>query len=396
MPPEKPANGSEGSSPLHEALLELFEQNLPNLYERIEEAVLGAAFRYCEGNQLQTARLLGISRNVVRARLIQFGHIPGTLRSSRSEGVPSGSFSARRSAIRIGYQRLGALKLVRARGRLESDLLRRGLRVEWVDFASGMALVEAFRRGEVGLGVMGEGPPVIAHATQVPIVYLAAEGSAPEGEAIIVPAASSITRVADLRGKRIALTRGANVHYLLIQALEEAGLEYTDVQVEFLAPVEAEIAFANGLIDAWVLSDPTLAEVQQGGGARVLRDARGLASNAAYYVCTQAFAAAHPEVLEALLAELSSVSRWTADYFEEAVEAMAPRLGIAKEVLAISLLRSDGARLVTGDLIASQQRVADSFFKARLIPKAISVADAAWSVSGRFAHEPADVAPRIP
>jgi sigma-54-specific transcriptional regulator len=80
---------AEAPSPLDEALLELFEQNAPNLYARIEEALLRAAFRYCENNQLQTARLLGISRNVVRARLIQFGLIPGTLRASRAPvGAP--------------------------------------------------------------------------------------------------------------------------------------------------------------------------------------------------------------------------------------------------------------------------------------------------------------------
>jgi sigma-54-specific transcriptional regulator len=75
---------AEAPSSLDEALLELFEQNSPNLYALIEEAVLRVAFRYCENNQLQTARLLGISRNVVRARLMQFGLIPGTLRASRA------------------------------------------------------------------------------------------------------------------------------------------------------------------------------------------------------------------------------------------------------------------------------------------------------------------------
>jgi sigma-54 dependent transcriptional regulator len=79
---------------LDDALLELFEENQPHLYERIEQTVMRAAFRYCERNQLQTARLLGISRNIVRARLIQFGEIPGTLRSSRSPDAAASSDSA--------------------------------------------------------------------------------------------------------------------------------------------------------------------------------------------------------------------------------------------------------------------------------------------------------------
>ena len=64
------------------ALLELFEQELPNLFEQIENLVLKTAYRYCAHNQLQTARLLGISRNVVRARLIRFGEITGSVRGT--------------------------------------------------------------------------------------------------------------------------------------------------------------------------------------------------------------------------------------------------------------------------------------------------------------------------
>ncbi len=73
------------STPLQRALLELFEHNLPNLFEHIEEQVLRAAFRHCDHNQLQTARLLGISRNVVRARLIRFGEIAGSVRGPLRE-----------------------------------------------------------------------------------------------------------------------------------------------------------------------------------------------------------------------------------------------------------------------------------------------------------------------
>jgi sigma-54-specific transcriptional regulator len=80
------ANGADDSdgerTSLELALLELFEQNLPDLFERIENLVLKTAYHYCSHNQLQTARLLGISRNVVRARLIRFGEISGSVRGT--------------------------------------------------------------------------------------------------------------------------------------------------------------------------------------------------------------------------------------------------------------------------------------------------------------------------
>jgi sigma-54-specific transcriptional regulator len=64
-----------GPIDLESALTALFETNLPNLYEHIEETVFRTAYRFCHGNQLQTGRLLGISRNIVRARLEKIGEI---------------------------------------------------------------------------------------------------------------------------------------------------------------------------------------------------------------------------------------------------------------------------------------------------------------------------------
>ncbi|HEX7454094.1 MAG TPA: sigma-54 dependent transcriptional regulator [Polyangiaceae bacterium] len=78
---------AERESELEAALVALFERNKPNLFEHIEERVMRAAYRYCDKNQVQTARLLGISRNIVRARLIQFGEIAGVLRTSTARDV---------------------------------------------------------------------------------------------------------------------------------------------------------------------------------------------------------------------------------------------------------------------------------------------------------------------
>lgn len=69
---------------LEQALLALFEQNIPDLYARLEHAIMRTAYQYCQNNQLQTARLLGISRNVVRARLIQHGELASKPRSNNS------------------------------------------------------------------------------------------------------------------------------------------------------------------------------------------------------------------------------------------------------------------------------------------------------------------------
>jgi sigma-54-specific transcriptional regulator len=75
------------SHALESALRELFEQDIPDLYEFVEAAVVRTAFDHCHGNQLQTARLLGISRNILRARLAKVGIIGGR-RSAPASAAP--------------------------------------------------------------------------------------------------------------------------------------------------------------------------------------------------------------------------------------------------------------------------------------------------------------------
>ena len=372
---------------LERSLAKLFELSPPHLHELIDQAVMRSAYRFSGQNQLKTARLLGISRNVVRARLIQYGEVAGFLR------VPSAAPAAdtaevkesrpraparTKPVVRFGYQPFGLLKLLRAKGTLESELSDRGYQVQWSHYPSGIRLVDAFKKGDLSIGVVGEGPPIFAQASAVPIVYVAAEAPAPEGEAIVVFQDSPIRSVAGLRGKKVALLRGSNAHYLLIRALEEAGLAYGDVQAKFVFSDAARARFQHREVDAWVIGDPVLAEVQQRLPVRVLRDGRGLTTNPAYYVASTQFATEHPEAIALLRRELSSVQRWASEHLEEAAGSLAAQVGIDRAAMVLALKRSLGESLRRPEIIASQQRIADAFYRLKLIPHAVSVADAAW------------------
>jgi len=391
LPPRAPAPapasrspGAAGGDPLEAALLGMFEDEGPNLYERIEETVIRAAYRYCDGNQLQTARLLGISRNVVRARLIQFGLLAGAPRTTTGARVevapgPRAAAAPPPATVRVGYQKFGLLVLLKARGLLERAL-GETTRVEWLEFPGGTQLVEALEAGRVDLGVVGEVPPIFAQAARVPIVYLAAEPPAPEAEAIVVHPESPIRTVADLRGKRVALNRGANVDYLVIRALEEARLHPDDVQLTFVPPTGARAAFESREVDAWAIWNPLLASIAETAGARILRDGTGLAANAAYYVGARGFVDTHPDVVEAFLAEVRALGAWANQHPGEVVALLAPELGISPAALASALARAQfGARPLDAGAIAAQQQVADTLHKLRRIPRPVRVADACWT-----------------
>ncbi len=174
--------------------------------------------------------------------------------------------------VRIGFQKYGKLVLLKSKGTLEEKLKAAGYKVVWTEFPSGPPLLEALNVGAIDFGNTGEAPPIFAQAAGAPIQYVAFEPPAPKGEAILVPRGSKLTSVADLRGKKVALNKGSNVHYLLVKALEKAGVKYSEIEAVFLAPADARAAFERGAVDAWVIWDPFQAAAEAATGARTLAD----------------------------------------------------------------------------------------------------------------------------
>ena len=186
---------------------------------------------------------------------------------------------AQADTLRIGYQKYGTLMLLKAKGTLDKRLAEQGVDVQWTEFPGGPQLLEGLNVGSIDFGVTGETPPVFAQAAGADLLYVAYEPPAPTSEAILVPKDSPIKSVQDLKGKKVVLNKGSNVHYLLVRALEDAGLKYSDIQTVFLPPADARAAFERGSVDAWVIWDPYQAAAEQQLQARTLRDASGIADN---------------------------------------------------------------------------------------------------------------------
>ena len=125
--------------------------------------------------------------------------------------------------LRIGYQKYGTLVLLKAKGTLEKRLAADGVQVQWTEFPGGPQLLEGLNVGSIDFGVTGETPPVFAQAAGADLLYVAYEPPAPTSEAILVPKDSPIKSVAELKGKKVALNKGSNVHYLLVRALDCIG-----------------------------------------------------------------------------------------------------------------------------------------------------------------------------
>lgn len=280
--------------------------------------------------------------------------------------------------LRIGYQKSAALfVLQKAQGSLERKLATQGVGLKWVEFPAGPQLLEGLNVGSVDVGFVGEAPPIFAQAAGAQFVYIGNDPAAPEAEAIVVPRDSAIRTVADLKGRKIAFNKGSNVHYLLVKALEKAGLRYGDVQPVFLPPADARAAFEKGAVDAWAIWDPFLAAVERQTGARIVADGRGLVNNHTYYLAARSAVERLPQAIETLFADAQEQGRWLKANVHQAATIIAPQQGLEVDVVEQTLRRGQYAVLpLTAAVVAEQQKVADTFFELKLIPRSLRVADA--------------------
>jgi sulfonate transport system substrate-binding protein len=280
--------------------------------------------------------------------------------------------------IRVGYQKNGVLVIARQQATLETHFTPQGITVKWVEFSSGPPMLEAMNVGSVDYGAVGDSPPVFAQSAGAAIVYAAGQPIT-NGQGILVPKDSQIRSIADLRGKRVGFTKGSSAHNIVVQTLEKAGLGYADITPVYLTPPDAGPAFANGSIDAWSIWDPYFAigETKQNG--RVLVNASAITKSNSFYIANRDFAKNHGPVLQEIIDVTSSTAKWAEAHRDEVAKSLSAVTGIPLDIQTVAANRSSFAvGPITEDIIATQQGVADRFFKLGLIPKPVVVRDAVW------------------
>jgi len=284
-----------------------------------------------------------------------------------------------RETLRIGYQKSSTLiTLLKTQGKLEAALAKADIDVSWHEFASGLPLLEALNVGNVDVSAdVADTVPIFAQAAQARLTYFAQEAPSPSAQAIVVRKDSPLQQLADLKGKKVAVTKAAGAHYLLIAALNKAGLKFSDIEPAYLSPADGRAAFENGKVDAWVTWEPFLSGVQRQLPTRTLADGSGLASYKRYYLTSTRYAKAHPEVLKLVYEQLQEAGNWAKKHPRDAAQVLGPLWGNldVETVEAANTHRSYQVQPVKADQLGEQQKIADAFFTAGLLPKAVDAHD---------------------
>ena len=282
------------------------------------------------------------------------------------------------SQLRIGFQK-GSLNLalLKSLGLIEKQLP--ATQVRWVEFPAGPQLLEALAVGSVDFGATGDSPPVFAQSAGKDLFYVGAEPPKPDSSAILVKPDAPLKTLADLKGKRVAAQKGSSAHFLLVQAVKKAGLQWSDIQPVYLPPADARAAFERGAVDAWAIWDPYYAAAEIDGNVRVLATSRGLTGNNTFYLASRDLAQREP-ALRALFAVLTETDAYVQANRKDTAQRFADFAGLGLATVHRFLERRQPSPVapLTPALIAEQQKVADAFVQLGLIPKPIRVADIVW------------------
>lgn len=241
-----------------------------------------------------------------------------------------GSAVTEEKVLRVGSQRGSTKALLVA----SNALAGAPYSVEWSEFPAAQHLLEAIGSGAVDIGLVGDAPFAFAYQSNGGIRAVAALTVNPrpaEALTILVPKGSPVRTVADLRGKKVATTRGSIGHYLVLAALEKAGLPPDAVDYVFLAPGDAKAAFSAGAVDAWSTWTPYIKGVLNDGG-RIVVDGRDIVVGYGFIAANLTAIEKRRPLIADFLTRQSKALAWSRGHVAEYGKVIAAETGLPVDI----------------------------------------------------------------
>ncbi|MFD8568937.1 ABC transporter substrate-binding protein [Streptomyces sp. NPDC059639] len=297
--------------------------------------------------------------------------------STSTAGADGGGTDGKGSlTLNVGDQKGGSEAVLRAAGELD-DL---DYKIRWSTFTSGPPLLEAVNAKAVDIGGVGNTPPVFAAGADSKIKVVSASHGTAKGDTILVPKDSTLRTPSELKGKSIAVAQGSSAHYQLVASLEKAGLGLGDVKVKYLQPADALAAFTAGKVDAWAVWDPYTSQVLRAKQGRVLTDGDGVTNGLAFQVAAPTALADKKKsaAIKDYLDRLRRAQDWVYKHPDQWAKVWAKDTGLPYDVALDAVKRTNGTRVTVSidkGVITSEQRIADTFTKLKLIPRKVDFAE---------------------
>ncbi|MEO4001446.1 aliphatic sulfonate ABC transporter substrate-binding protein [Mesorhizobium sp. CAU 1732] len=237
--------------------------------------------------------------------------------------------------------------LLKKNGWLEESLKEDGISVRWVQSLGSNKALEFLNAGSIDFGSTAGAAALIGKINGNPIksVYVY---SRPEWTALVKPEGSDIGAVEDLKGKRVAVTRGTDPHIFLIRALADHGLTEKDVQFVLLQHPDGKAALVRGDVDAWAGLDPLMAAAEVEDGAELFYRKPELNSWGVLNV-REAFAQENPELVTRVIEAYERAREYSIENPAELVAALVEVARLPEEVIARQIERTEITHSRIGD-----------------------------------------------
>src|ERR1700680_4093224 len=171
--------------------------------------------------------------------------------------------------IRIDWATYNPVSMVlKDKGLLEKEFAKDGISIRWVQSLGSNKALEFLNAGSIDLGSTAGSAALLAKINGNPIksIYVY---SRPEWTALVTGKDSQIAKITDLKGKRVAVTRGTDPHIFLVRALQTVGMSEKDITPVLLQHPDGKTALIRGDVDAWAGLDPMMAQAEVQDGAKL-------------------------------------------------------------------------------------------------------------------------------
>jgi sulfonate transport system substrate-binding protein len=231
--------------------------------------------------------------------------------------LPGGAFAAETlKEIHIDWATYNPVSMIlKQKGLLEKEFAKDGIAVVWVQSAGSNKALEFLNAGSIDFGSSAGSAALVAKINGNPIksIYVY---SRPEWTALVTSKDSHIAAVADLKGKRVAVTRGTDPHIFLVRALLGAGLSEKDITPVLLQHADGKTALIRGDVDAWAGLDPMMAQAELEDGARLFfRDPA--ANTWGILNVREAFLKDHPDIVRRVLATYEEARKYSLANYDD-------------------------------------------------------------------------------
>src|SRR5476651_2517815 len=287
--------------------------------------------------------------------------------------VPAVTHAAPPAEVKLDYAYYSPESLViKRQGWLEKELAPDHTQVKWVLSLGSNRALEYLNSGAIDIGSTAGLAALLGRANGNPIraVYIYSRA---EWTALLVRKDSPYKTLADLKGKKIAATKGTDPYLFTLRSLQKAGLTKDDVELVHLQHPDGRTALEKGDVDAWAGLDPHMAASEIQAGSRLLYRNKDFNSYGVVSV-TDTYAKEHPQTIAKVLGAYEKARNWAVKHPDEFAKLLADESGLPLEVAKLQLSRTDlSSPLLTAQDVVSSKAAAPILVSEELVRRGVNV-----------------------